>query len=182
MINEVKRNLNILDYTLINFINLDDSQKNRVLSWRNNSSVREWMYTDHIISPDEHNRFLTGTIDEEINFYWVVIKDEIELGVLSINRVDWKNKNAYLGLYRNPDCKIQDVGKILIKLTQTIVFDLMQFNTLKLEVIEGNRIISIYKRSGFREEGVLREFVYKNDEYVNVIVMGILKKEYESRK
>ena len=32
------------------------SDKARILGWRNSPDVRPYMYTDHLISPDEHER------------------------------------------------------------------------------------------------------------------------------
>ncbi|MGB9874387.1 MAG: GNAT family N-acetyltransferase [Hydrogenobacter sp.] len=41
-------------------------------------------------------------------------------------------------------------------------------------MIETNeRAINFYKRMGFREEGRLREFVFKEGRWLDVIVMGM---------
>ena len=40
--------------------------------------------------------------------------------------------------------------------------------------------IACYKKVGFREEGRLREWVYKDGKYVDKIYMGILAHEFES--
>jgi sialic acid synthase SpsE len=43
------------------------------------------------------------------------------------------------------------------------------------EVIETNeRAISFYKKTGFSEEGRLKEFVFKDGRWLDVIVMGII--------
>jgi UDP-4-amino-4,6-dideoxy-N-acetyl-beta-L-altrosamine N-acetyltransferase len=67
------------------------------------------------------------------------------------------------------------MGKILMDCLKNIAFKIAGFHTLKLEVIENNkRAINFYKTLGFTEEGRLREFVYKNDRWLDVIVMGMV--------
>jgi len=39
-------------------------------------------------------------------------------------------------------------------------------------------IIRSYEKSGFKKDGILRDEVYKNGQYVDRIIMSILKHEY----
>ncbi|MDW8097566.1 MAG: GNAT family N-acetyltransferase, partial [Aquificaceae bacterium] len=62
------------------------------------------------------------------------------------------------------------------KSAMALAFEVAKLHTLKLEVIEDNeRAISFYKRMGFVEEGRLREFVFKEGRWKDVIVMGMVK-------
>ena len=36
---------------------VEASDQDRILAWRNSTDVRAYMYTDHLISPDEHSRW-----------------------------------------------------------------------------------------------------------------------------
>ena len=70
-----------------------------------------------------------------------------------MNRLDPKNRNAYFGIYANPEEKIHGAGLILEKSAISLAFDVAQLHTLKLEVIEDNeRVINFHKRMGFEEE------------------------------
>ena len=40
------------------------------------------------------------------------------------------------------------------------------------------RAINVYKKCGFKEEGVLRESIYLNGNFIDVILMSVLKNEY----
>lgn len=40
--------------------------------------------------------------------------------------------------------------------------------------------IRIYEKAGFKREGLLRDAAYINSEYCDIIVMGILRKEYKT--
>jgi UDP-4-amino-4,6-dideoxy-N-acetyl-beta-L-altrosamine N-acetyltransferase len=56
-----------------------------------------------------------------------------------------------------------------------LAFDTVELHSLKLEVIEENeRSVDFYMKIGFKEEGLLKEFVLKDGKWLNVIIMGIL--------
>ncbi|WP_445475043.1 UDP-4-amino-4,6-dideoxy-N-acetyl-beta-L-altrosamine N-acetyltransferase [Methanococcoides methylutens] len=164
------------DLMVKNFINTSTEEKEIVRNCRNHVSVREWMYSDNIISSEEHIYFIKNLKNDNNNFYWIVQKGQECIGVISLNKIDLRNKNAYLGIYSNPYCKLKTKGNLLIKCLKTLAFDIAKLHTLKLEVVDNNkRAISFYKKSGFKEEGRLKEFVFKNGNWYDMIVMGITK-------
>lgn len=162
----------------INFINLSKEEKGMVRRWRNNKDIRKWLFTGHIISAKEHSRFIEALEKGDKNTYWLVKNISGEsLGVISLNRINFKNRNAYLGIYTNPEFRHPLAGRQLLALLKKIAFKIFKFHTLKLEVIADNkRAIGFYKKSGFIREGRLSEFVHKNGKWQDAIVMGIIRK------
>ncbi len=45
-------------YKNINFINLNEDEIRLVLSWRNNPTIKKWMYTKEDISLEDHLNFI----------------------------------------------------------------------------------------------------------------------------
>ena len=39
---------------------LNSGDKDRMLAWRNSPEVSAYMYTDHLIAPEEHERWFAG--------------------------------------------------------------------------------------------------------------------------
>ena len=61
-----------------------------------------------------------------------------------------------------------------------LFFGIGKFNSLKLEVFEKNIVaLNFYKKNGFKIEGIIREKIYRNGVYENVVLMGMLKNEWE---
>ncbi len=176
---DLKQNFELDDVTLINFIFLTDKEKNLVREWRNHENIRKWMYNDHLISSVEHQEFIENLKNENKNVYWIVKNKGNEyLGTISLQRIDFKNKNAYLGIYANPLLNKRGKGKILITSLKQMVFRVVNLHTLKPEVLEDNdKGIYFYKSSGFNEEGRLKEFVFKDNQWKDVIIMGLLNPE-----
>ena len=176
----LRKNLHIDDLVLINFINMNEKEARMVLRWRNSPQIRKWMYDSHKISWDEHSKFIESLKHQNQKFYYLVKRKNEYLGVINLVKVDWKNKNAYLGIYVAPE-KIgmgRRLGRVLLKLA----FEFFHLHTLKLEVIKDNfRAITFYKKLGFKKEGELKEFVIRNGRWKNVIVMGMTENEYRDR-
>lgn len=172
----LKNDLDIQELKLMNFINLDEKQREKVLHWRNDKDIRTWMYNDHEISIEEHNGFIENLRVDFKNSYWLVKHKEYgDLGVIYLNKIDLKNKNAYLGIYGNPENDVKGKGSMLGKAILTLAFDKLSLHSLKLEVIKDNeRALNLYRKLGFSEEGKLREYIFKDDEWKDVIVMGLV--------
>ena len=172
----LKKNFDVSGIKIKNFLNTSEDEKNMVLEWRNHESIRKWMYSDTIISPQEHISFLSNLIDDNKNIYWVAEKEDgFFLGTISLNKIDLKNKHAYIGIYSNPYNDIKNKGHLLIQCIKKLAFEIAGLHTLKLEVINNNqKAIDFYKKEGFNEEGRLKEFVFKDGYWLDVIVMGIM--------
>ena len=174
---ELQTNFDINGAEIINFLNLSSEEREMVLNWRNHEDIRKWMYSDNIISLNEHINFIDQLVENTNNFYWVVKnKDGIYFGTIYLNRTDFKNKHAYIGIYANPYNEIKNKGYLLIQSIKSLAFEIAGLHTLKLEVIDNNqKAINFYKKSGFAEEGRLKEFVFKDEQWHDVIFMGIIK-------
>jgi RimJ/RimL family protein N-acetyltransferase len=130
--------------------------------WRNDTEV---MYST---SPEldqftlsETEKFI-GFITESPNgkSYMIETKEDNQtVGIISLIDINHKDRSA--------ECII-DIGE-KEKWGQGIGRD--AFN---------RRAISLYKKLGFKEEGIMREAFYRSGQWHDVHVMGILKREYMS--
>lgn len=160
----------------VNFINLSEKEKEIVRGWRNSESIRRWMYTNHVISAKEHADFIKRIKNDPRNLYWLLRDKRDYIGVIYLNRVDLRNKNAYLGIYANPRRKLAGAGRTLVTSLKDIAFKALNLHTLKLEVLADNqRAIRFYKKFGFKKEGRLNNFVIRDGIYKDVLIMGINK-------
>jgi UDP-4-amino-4,6-dideoxy-N-acetyl-beta-L-altrosamine N-acetyltransferase len=173
---DLHKNMVVGDLLLCTFLNLAPEEIEMVRKWRNHEAIREWMYGNDIISREEHRAFIEGLKSDYRNFYWLVKNQAgYYLGVIDLKRVDLANRNAYLGIYANPESDDRGRGHILMDCLKRLAFDVINLHVLKLEVIaENSRAIDFYRREGFQEEGRLKEFVFKGDRWLDVMVMGIM--------
>jgi UDP-4-amino-4,6-dideoxy-N-acetyl-beta-L-altrosamine N-acetyltransferase len=172
---ELRKNFIFGDIRLLNFTRLNAGNKRLILRWRNNKNIRRWMYCNRLIAIKEHGDFISRLKNDCRNFYWLVKNKKGDgIGVIYLNRLDLLNKNAYLGIYANPQANIKGSGTILMDCLRRIAFKILKLHTLKLEVIEGNqRALRFYRNVGFRKEGTLKSMVRQGKRWHDVIIMGL---------
>ena len=70
-------------------------------------------------------------------------------------------------------------GQDAIRTLLTFVFGEMNLNRIYLRVYADHALaINAYRKCGFVEEGCLRQGVYSEGRYHDMLVMGILKQEF----
>ncbi len=115
------------------------------------------------------------------NFAIAKLDDDSYLGGCGINSVDWKNSVATVGIFLGKDFWSQGYGTDAMKTLVGFAFGQMNLNKVKLHVFSFNgRAVRSYEKVGFKIEGTLREQIYRNGRYHDEIIMGILRREWNS--
>ncbi len=121
-----------------------------VLSWRNHSEIKKWMYTTDDIKLESHLAFIDSLENRKDKQYVVVKKDEKYIGVVDFYNIN--TKECEFGLYANPFEKIAGAGRILEEVCIKYAFEFLKLSKLKLEVFEDNeRARNLYKKYKFQE-------------------------------
>lgn len=128
------------------------------------------------------NTILEGKNNQQINFVIADKKTEEYIGQIDLINIDWKNRVAEMGIViGNKDLLGKGIGTEAIKLLQAFVFERLNINRLELNLHDYNeRAYKCYLNCGFVEEGRLRKKFFINGQYTDVILMGILRDEYNS--
>jgi len=114
--------------------------------------------------------------------HWVVADrtDFVYMGQCDLTRFDHVAASAELGIVLLSENRGHGIGREAIHLALGFAFGQLNLNRVYLKVYADNpRAIRCYERCGFQVEGRLRQDGYKDGEYCDKIVMGILREEYE---
>ena len=102
------------------------------------------------------------------------------IGSCSLRNIDAVNQNAELQI-RIGEESYQNRG-FGTKVTQILVefgFRDLNLNRIYLDVFQNNkRATKPYAKCGFVEEGIKRESVFIDGEFINIVQMSILSKEF----
>ena len=135
---------------------------------------------------EEKDWFEEQRKDDNTYNFAIVTNDPEEkyIGGCGIHDIDWKNSVAHIGIFiGHRNYRNNGYGTESISLLLDFVFNQTTLNKIMLEVFSFNkRAINSYKKNGFIEEGRLRENIFRNGEYHDEIIMGILRREYEKMK
>jgi len=104
--------------------------------------------------------------------------DEI-IGLVTLANIDYINRCAELHIMIGNDYQNKGAGKYAVKSILDYAFKDINLNRVELSALENNeRAIGLYKKMGFKVEGLKRKAYYKEGKYVNKIEMAILREEY----
>lgn len=139
-------------------------------------------YADEYLH-DSRKFTLSQTLDwfnkTKPDFYIIELDDE-KIGYFRLSNYSAENKNIYIGADISPNYKGCGYGKASYKKFIPFLFKEYDLNKISLEVLATNTVaISLYEKLGFKTEGIKRKEVKKGNEWIDSIVMSILKDEYE---
>ena len=123
-------------------------------------------------------------LEDEDKSDFVIEVDGRVIGTISLH--GWKNPRAgtvemAVGIY-DPDYVGKGYGRDAIAVFLDWCFRIQNHRRVLLHTNATNeRAIRAYRACGFVEEGRMREDEYMNGEYVDTLVMGILRREWEAR-
>ena len=128
--------------------------------------------------------FHKSLADESRIFFLIVAPDGRIIGESIINEIDWRLRRANFRIaIFHPAHRDQGIGSWATEITCAYAFEKLNMHRLDLEVYSFNpRAKQVYLKSGFRQEGLLRDAVLDGDQYADVIVMAMLEDDWKNKK
>jgi RimJ/RimL family protein N-acetyltransferase len=114
--------------------------------------------------------------DPEAFGVFVIEVDEARAGTMRFERANQRSRIADLGgLAIHPDFRGRKISDQAARLFQRHLLDDLGFHRLQLEIYGFNeRAIKHAERSGFTREGVRRRAYWRNDEWVDGVLYGLV--------
>lgn len=113
--------------------------------------------------------------------YAIEFKDET-VGVASVSSIDMKNRTANMNIKLLKSARGKGIATHVVNLIVNYCFDELNMHCLTANVIERNTDSrKLWQKIGFREDGLLRDRIYKNGKYHNVIAVSLIKEEFYER-
>jgi len=153
------------------------------LRWFNDPEVRQYLSVYMPLSAAEEERWFERQLDrQDARVFAIETAEGVHIGNIGLHDLDWKNRNAQLGVVIGEKAYWGlGYGTDAIKALLRFAFDEMNLHRVQLRVFEFNeRAIRCYRRCGFREEGRLRQELYRGGAYHDVLLMGILREEFRT--
>jgi len=161
---------------------IEENDLPTLTNWRNDPEVYKNFFEYQPLSLLMERRWFERFLDRGDEKFWIVetIEASKPVGTVGLVNVNWRSREAELArVLVAPECQGQGYGKEICGLALQYTFNHMNLNRIHLKVFADNtRAISIYKSLGFIEEGLLREHVFADGRYCNVLILGILHEEY----
>lgn len=147
-------------------------------AWRNEPAVRTNMYTQHVISLEEHLVWWERTSKKTDQRYFMYEIDRIPAGIAAFTDIDLKNENSAWAFYASPTAP-RGTGSRMEFLMLDRAFDELKVKKLYCEVLAFNtQVVKLHQKFGFKIEGVFRNQHKVNEDFVDIIRLGIFADEW----
>ncbi len=116
---------------------------------------------------------------------WFIIEAEsVVIGSIGLHQGDRRSRCSEFGIaVYHPDYVGKGYGSDAIHVLLRWAFRIQNYRRIWLSTYSNNpRAIAAYKKCGFTHEGRLREHVFNNGQFVDLIQMGMLRSEWEAKQ
>lgn len=103
------------------------------------------------------------------------------VGNCGFHEIDWRCRSGEVGIFIGEKAMWnQGYGTEVMQLLLKHGFETLNLNRICLQVYANNlRAIRSYEKAGFVHEGRKRQAMYKNGEYIDVLLMSVLRAEWQ---
>ena len=163
---------------------LNSDDLDLVLKWRNSPEIRKVMFSDHVISLAEHQRWFAGTQrNRDQSRHWIFECNGNPLGQVNITQIDKENRRCYCGFFIGAVDAPPGSGSVMGFLVLEKLFETMDMNKLCSEVLATNTVsINYHKKLGFVEEGYFKEHVIKQSSLEDIVCLAYFLNAWHQRK
>lgn len=153
-----------------------------IYKWFSNTEFLKYYdyYPPVPLNEDEVDKMFIYYENSKKSKVFAVRKDEDLIGVAGFDDIIEENHLAtlFIGL-GNESQRGKGYGKEAMKLLLEYGFNKLNFHRIQLNVLEFNYgAIALYEKCGFKKEGIFREFVLRDGNRYNLLLYGLLKKEW----
>lgn len=164
-------------------IDIQESNLEMILDWRNKENIRSVMYNDELINWTQHLEWYHSLEKSKNKLSKIFSVNDTPVGIVNFNNIDEVNLHCYWGFYIGAENTSKGTGLLLGLVALDYIFTNYPLVKVYGEVLESNNIsIRYHEKLGFKKEGILRAHIKRKDFFENVHVFSILRDEWLENK
>ena len=156
------------------------------MRWRNDPEIRDNIlgYRFPITEAMEAEWIDAVLKDRSRTRIVLAIEDKIDsalVGFVYLNNIDWFARSAEFGILIGERSRHgKGLAREALGLVVGYAFETLNLHKLYLRVVAFNkRALALYRAFGFVKEGVQRQHAFLRGRYYDVVLMGLLRREFE---
>lgn len=159
------------------------SDKARILNWRNSDRVRQNMYTDHVISPEEHEAWFDKAQQDKNVDYKIFEYQDRAIGLVGFTQVNRLHNTCYWAFYLGEVDVPAKAGAIMEFMALDYAFESLNIRKLCCEVFCFNeKVVKMHKKFGFRQEGLFVKHMLKKEHYEDVVSLAMFESDWADKR
>jgi len=160
---------------------LERSDLPTLVGWRNDPEIYRWFFEHEPLSLARQETWFERLLQKQDEWLWLAETpgERDVVGMIGLSRIDWRNRRAEMGrLIVSPRHRRHGYAREMSELALAYAFEHLNLHRVTLEVFADNAAaIALYARLGFQEEGCLRQHVFAQGRYRDVLIMAKLRPE-----
>lgn len=162
---------------------VEEADLEKVLEWRNSDRIRPVMFTDRLISLEDHRAWYERLLNDQNSRCLIFEVMGRPAGVVNVVQIDRQNGRCTWGFYLGEAGSPPGSGMSMGYLALEYIFENLCLRKLCGEVLASNKkSIEIHKKLGFVEEGRYLRHVLKNGHYEDVVAMAMFNEDWDRMK
>ncbi len=150
---------------------------------RNRAYLRQWLpWVDRTHSAFDIREFIARVTEQyEANLgpnFGIWLQDQF-VGSVGSHPIDWNNRHCSIGYWIDAACQGRGIMTRCCANLLDYLFDDAGLHRITIQCGTGNhKSCAIPQRLGFTREGVMREAEWVNDRWVDLVVWGMLDRDW----
>jgi len=167
---------------------LEKSDLPRTLKWMNNSDIKKYININKPITEESQKEWFTSLYNSKnpsnVVFAIYLNSNKNHIGNVNLSMIDYDNRNARLAIFiADEDKRGRGYGTVAIEKVLEFGFGKLKLNKVYLKVdVKNLPAVRMYKKIGFKIEGILKKHDYSEDGFIDKYTLGILKSEFEKNQ
>lgn len=147
----------------------------------NRQDVRTHLTARNPVNLKQEKDFFEEVISSEDNVHLAISREEEIIGIISLEEDEKDLRVAELGIWIDPDHHGKGYGTEAAKLVTDYGFNELNYHRIMARAHGENKGSQrIWEKLGFTKEGELREQVYRQGEFTDAYLYGILEHEWSN--
>ena len=157
--------------------------------WRNDPELRRYFREYKDITPDQQSKWYQtrgNNSNPDHVFFQVMSKgsigvdDRYLIGCCFLSYINSRLRSAEFGVYLNPKEQGQGKGKEALTLLFDYGFKELNLHRIWAECYDNNDAIHLYRKLGFKDDGLLRDAYFHDGHYGNSHMISLLEDEWHT--
>ncbi len=150
----------------------------RIVAWRNNPRVRHNFIYQELFTPETHLNWIRTQVDTGKVVQFIICEKDSDrpVGSVYFRDISKEHHKAEYGIFIGEDDAVgKGYGSEACKKACAYAFTTLKLHKIILRVYADNRAaIASYEKAGFEREAYLRDEVFTQGAYHDIILMGLL--------
>ena len=161
---------------------VETADLDRIAEWRNAPAIWARFFNPLPIARSQQKDWLKRLRGDSSRLLFIIAErsSRTALGTIGLDRIDSRNQSAELGnlLIGQPRYRRCGIAAESCRLLLDLAFTRLNLHRIYLHVFTDNKpAIRLYRSIGFREEGRLREAIFADGRFKDILAMGLLRSD-----